>query len=144
MITHYSDEELQNLGKGISRGPWWACCSKEPDGEAHFIFGCNGDISIARPFDNDPNYPDFEPLEYPVTKSERRANARLLAASPSLLEDVVTARMERDLLLHALQEIMELEYYLGQDMQEIASQAVQKFRKEHIHIERDADMEEEK
>lgn len=149
MNTHYHDADLQNLGKGISRGPWWACCTGEPDGEAHYVFGANPDIAIAMPLSNDPEEPNYEPLERPVTQGERRANARLIAAAPQLLEDVIQARRERDMLLRALRIMRDLKctsegkpvspnWYRG-----FANQAIKEFEREHSYEEKGDDEESE-
>jgi hypothetical protein len=72
-----------------SQGPWHACCL---DGSAHYVFGDNPDVVICTPHHNDPKLPDYEPLEAVVTIEERRANARLIASSPTLLDTLKQVR----------------------------------------------------
>lgn len=66
-------------------GPWFACCVDE---YPHYVFGEEADKTICALCSNDPNDHDheYERHEGVVTLEERRANARLIAAAPELLE----------------------------------------------------------
>lgn len=77
---------------GFTPGPWWACCT-DPGGGAHFVFaGEDGGPAVAKPLSNDPNHGEYERFEETLTMDERRANAKLIAAAPSLLAEVKRQR----------------------------------------------------
>ncbi len=69
-----------------SKGDWYACCSGDGS-KSHFVFA-NEEATVCAMMSNDPDdkESEFGSMEGVVTVNERQANARLIAAAPTMLK----------------------------------------------------------
>ena len=64
-------------------GPWFACCTERTP---HFVFSESSEKTICGIYNNDPEDSKYESLEQVLTIEEARANSKLIASAPDLLE----------------------------------------------------------
>jgi len=91
-----------------TKGEWFACCK---DTTPHFIFSKGGEVTICAPFKE-------QEMQDDLSDDEFRANAKLIASAPELLEALILATKRISQVYLSSNLTQEQKYILTEEIKE--------------------------